>query len=140
AFERHDALQGGFIWEWIDHGIRRTDANGREYWAYGGDFGDEPNDANFCADGLVWPDREPHPALFELKHLAQPVRVEALGRGRFRIRNRQAFADLSAYRSEWEVTVDGEVVRRGRLPGLRDGLELEIDTPARDGERFVTFR
>ena len=84
AFERHDRLQGGFIWEWVDHGIRRSDGNGREYWAYGGDFGDEPNDANFCADGLVWPDRTPHPALVELKHLAQPVRVEAAGDGRFR--------------------------------------------------------
>ena len=61
AFERHDALQGGFIWEWVDHGIRQVDARGRSYWAYGGDFGDVPNDANFCADGLVWPDRTPHP-------------------------------------------------------------------------------
>ena len=63
AFERYDRLQGGFVWEWVDHGIRRTDARGREYWAYGGDFGEEPNDANFCADGIVWPDRTPHPAL-----------------------------------------------------------------------------
>ena len=77
AFERHDALQGGFIWEWVDHGIRQRDEHGREYWAYGGDFGDTPHDSNFCADGIVWPDRTPHPALHELKFLAQPVRVEA---------------------------------------------------------------
>ena len=51
AFERHDALQGGFVWEWVDHGIRAADERGREYWAYGGDFGDTPHDANFCADG-----------------------------------------------------------------------------------------
>ena len=81
AFDRHHALQGGFIWEWVDHGIRQRDARGREYWAYGGDFGDEPNDANFCADGIVWPDRTPHPALNELKFLAQPVHVEARGGG-----------------------------------------------------------
>jgi beta-galactosidase len=140
AFDRHDALQGGFVWEWIDHGIRRTDERGREYWAYGGDFGDEPNDANFCADGLVWPDRTPHPALFELKHLAQPLRVESARGRRFRIRNRQDFADLDAFRGEWETTVDGEVARRGRLPALRDGLEVEVPVPAREGERFVTFR
>ncbi len=89
AFERHGALQGGFVWEWVDHGIRQTDDRGREYWAYGGDFGDEPNDANFCADGIVWPDREPHPALNELKFLARPVRVEPAGRGRFTRRQPQ---------------------------------------------------
>ena len=62
AFRKHRALQGGYIWEWVDHGIRQVDERGREYWAYGGDFGDVPNDANFCADGIVWPDRTPHPA------------------------------------------------------------------------------
>jgi len=141
AFERHDALQGGFIWEWIDHGIRRTDGHGREYWAYGGDFGDTPNDANFCADGLVWPDRTPHPALNELKFLAQPVGVEALGGGRFRIRNRQDFAGLERFRGSWELTVEGEPVRSGRLPALRDGLEVGLDLDGGGpGERFVTFR
>ncbi len=94
AFREHDALQGGFIWEWVDHGIRQRDKRGREYWAYGGDFGDTPHDANFCADGIVWPDRTPHPALHELKFLAQPIHVEARGGGRFRIHNRHHFAPL----------------------------------------------
>ena len=84
AFRQHDALQGGFIWEWVDHGIRQRDKQRPEYWAYGGDFGDTPHDSNFCADGIVWPDRTPHPALHELKFLAQPVHVEARGGGRFR--------------------------------------------------------
>src|SRR5204862_487244 len=86
AFRTHDALQGGYIWEWVDHGIRVTDERGGEHWAYGGDFGDVPNDANFCAAGIVWPDRTPHPALWELKFLAQPSAVPrqwpALGVGR----------------------------------------------------------
>ena len=121
AFERHDALQGGFVWEWVDHGILRSDGSGREYWAYGGDFGDTPNDANFCADGLVWPDRAPHPALHELKFLAQPVRVEPVdaARGTFRIRNLNDFVGLSYLRGTWELAVDGEVVSRGTLPSLR---------------------
>jgi beta-galactosidase len=144
AFERHGALQGGFVWEWIDHGIRRTDERGREYWAYGGDFGDEPNDANFCADGLVWPDRVPHPALNELKFLSQPIRVERLGGSRFRIQNRHSFASLGRYRGEWELTADGEVVSSGRLPALRarrgETLVVELDLPRGRGERFVTFR
>jgi beta-galactosidase len=141
AFERHGRLQGGFVWEWIDHGIRRTDERGREYWAYGGDFGDAPNDANFCADGLVWPDRTPHPALNELKFLARPVRVEQVGDSRFRIENAHDFVGLGGYRGTWELTVDGDVVRSGRLSRLRDGLEVEPDLEATGtGERFLTFR
>jgi beta-galactosidase len=142
AFERHDALQGGFVWEWIDHGIRRTDAQGRPYWAYGGDFGETPNDANFCADGLVWPDRTPHPALHELKFLARPVSVEQLKEGRFRIRKRQEFAGLEGFRGTWELAVDGDVVRTGKLPALRgDAVDVTLDIASVvPGERFVTFR
>jgi beta-galactosidase len=134
AFERHDALQGGFVWEWVDHGIRRTDAGGREYWAYGGDFGDEPNDANFCADGLVWPDRTPHPGLHELRYLARPVGVEHLGDGRFRVSSRLDFEGLDRFRGTW-ATSDG---RRGRLPALR-GRETDVEVDLRDAGH-VTFR
>jgi len=144
AFRRHDALQGGFIWEWIDHGIRQRDERGREYWAYGGDFGDTPHDSNFCADGIVWPDRTPHPALHELKFLAQPVHVEARAGGRFRIHNRHHFASLDGYRGEWELTVDGERRKGGRLPALRvppgGTLDVALKLPRGGGERFVTFR
>jgi beta-galactosidase len=133
AFERHDALQGGFIWEWIDHGIRQTDERGREYWAYGGDFGDEPNDANFCADGLVWPDRTPHPALAELKYLARPVGVETASRNRFHISSRRDFLGLDAYRGTWEAGV-----RRGSLPRLTGEA---VDVTLNPGEaEHVTFR
>jgi beta-galactosidase len=150
AFEQYDRLQGGFIWEWIDHGIRQVDARGRTYWAYGGDFGDTPNDANFCADGIVWPDRVPHPALYEFKHLAQPVRVEAVdaARGRFRIVNRHDVATLARYRASWELSVDGDVVRGGTLPVLRSApgeeREITLDLSGHDRassrESFVTFR
>jgi beta-galactosidase len=141
AFDRHEPLQGGFVWEWVDHGLHKRDARGRDYWAYGGDFGDEPNSANFCISGIVWPDRTPHPALHELKFLARPVHVEALRGTRFRIRNRRDFAGLSDIRGEWELTVDGASDRRGRLPALRDGLEVELDLGSPGaGQRFVTFR
>jgi beta-galactosidase len=128
AFDRHDALQGGFVWEWIDHGIRRTDERGREYWAYGGDFGEARHDSNFCADGLVWPDRTPHPAMNELKYLAAPVRVQALdaAAGRFRIHNRHDFIDLSHLRGEWEG---------GELPIGDDEVTLDVS-----GREHVTFR
>ncbi|MFO7635617.1 MAG: glycoside hydrolase family 2 TIM barrel-domain containing protein [Caldilinea sp.] len=130
AFEKYPALQGGFIWEWIDHGIRQTAPDGTEYWAYGGDFDDVPNDANFCTDGIVWPDRTPHPALNEFKYLAQPVRVEAakLKKGIVRIVNKQDFAGLDWLRSEWELTDDGVVIAKGKLPALdiEPGAAMEV--------------
>ena len=72
AIESTPGLQGGFIWEWWDHGLVQTLPDGTQRWAYGGDFGDEPNDGNFCTDGLVWPDRRPKPALWEHRALAAP--------------------------------------------------------------------
>ena len=150
AFETYPGLQGGFIWEWLDHGIRQTDADGRSYWAYGGDFGDEPNDANFITDGIVWPNRTPHPALFEFKHLVQPVRVEPvdLEAGRVRIVNKHDFINLDWLRGEWELTVDGKRVQWGELPRLDvppgDALEVTLDLKQTDtagpGERFLNFR
>ena len=74
--EDYRQLQGGFIWDWVDQGLRQVDEEGRVYWAYGGDFGDEINDYNFCINGLIWPDRTPHPALYEVKSVYQPVQVK----------------------------------------------------------------
>ncbi len=104
AFEKYPGLQGGFIWEWIDHGIKQT-KDGKEYWAYGGDFGDQPNDLNFVCDGLVWPDRTPHPGLYEFKHLAQPVKALGFNNDAFELKNKQDFATLAWVRSEWELKV-----------------------------------
>ncbi len=117
-FEKYHGVQGGFIWEWIDHGIKRKTADGQEYWAYGGDFGDEPNDRNFCTDGLVWPDRTPHPGLYEFKKLAQPLKVEAvnLHAGKFKLTNRNYFTTPAQYRGSWEIQVEGKTVRKGKLP------------------------
>jgi len=120
AFEAHPALQGGFIWDWVDQGLAAVDPRGREYWAYGGDFGDEPNDGNFCINGLVWPDRTPHPAMWEAKALQQPVGValRSTVAGRLRVTNKRDFSDLSDLRGAWALAVDGRVVARGRLPRL----------------------
>jgi beta-galactosidase len=127
AFDRYPGLQGGFIWEWVDHGLKRRDAQGRESWAYGGDFGDKPNDLNFVCDGLVWPDRTPHTALYEYKNLAQPVRVEALaaGRGKFRVKNLRWFTSLADLRGTWELLVNGRTVAEGRLGRLSAAPKAE---------------
>jgi beta-galactosidase len=137
AIERHPGLQGGFVWEWCDHGLRARAPDGREYFAYGGHFGDEPNDANFCCDGLVGPDRTPHPGLLEHKKLGQPVRARALdlARGRLELESRRDFLDLSDLRARFVVTVDGRAVQRGRVPlprvapGARVALRLPLRRP-----------
>jgi beta-galactosidase len=146
AFEAYHGLQGGFIWEWIDHGIRQTDAAGQSYWAYGGDFGDVPNDYNFCADGLVWPDRTPHPALYEYKYLIQPVSAKLLDNRVLRLTSKQDFIDLDWLEGYWELAVDGLPVQSGTLPSLtlKPGASIEIpalyiagDWP---GEAFLNLR
>ncbi len=145
AIREHRGLQGGFIWDWVDQGIRQTDERGREYWAYGGDFGDEPNDRNFCINGMVWPDRTPHPAMQEIKKLAQPVEVTSVdASGAIVVENRDYFRDLTWLRAQWELSIDGATRATGELPALSAGpgcsetvrLPLEpVDAP---GERTLT--
>ncbi|WP_020574870.1 glycoside hydrolase family 2 TIM barrel-domain containing protein [Actinopolymorpha alba] len=130
AIESHHGLQGGFIWEMLDHGIRKTTEDGRTFWAYGGDFGDEPNDGNFVCDGLFWPDRTPHPAMWEAKRLFQPFDAGLLQDGLLRIRNKYDFRDLSHLRISWEVTVDGSVVESGTLDQRSTPAGASEDLPA----------
>ncbi len=137
AFHEHHGLQGGFIWEWLDHGIVKENDDAVEYWGYGGDFGEGDryqgySDTNFCCDGLVWPDRTPHPALSEFKKLAQPIEITTASRGRLRLENRQWFTDLHDVRCRWTLAVDGVVIERGRLelPACQPGNAIVIDVPS----------
>ena len=131
-------VQGGFIWQWLDHGIRRTDRRGREYWAYGGDFGDEPNDANFCCNGMVNPDRTPQPAMWEFKHLVQPVKVRAVDAqaGAFEIVNTDFFRDANWLNGQWRLEVDGQLAQEGSLGTLdiepQDSAPVALDLPTPD--------
>ena len=119
AFEKYPGLQGGFIWEWIDHGIKQKTTDGQDFWAYGGDFGDKPNDFNFVCDGLVWPDRTPHPGIFEFKHLAQPVKAISYKSGVLEVKNKQDFSTPAWIRGEWELKVSGKSIAKGKLPALK---------------------
>ncbi|HXQ14071.1 MAG TPA: glycoside hydrolase family 2 TIM barrel-domain containing protein [Caulobacteraceae bacterium] len=120
AFETHHGLQGGFIWEWCDHGITRRTEDGRAYFAYGGDFGDTPNDLNFCCDGIVGADRVPHPGLWEFKTLAQPLAARWLDEaaGVVKIRSKRDFTTLADLTGAWTLEIDGDVVAEGTLPRL----------------------
>lgn len=117
AFYSNDRLMGGCIWEWIDHGIRVKTADGREYFAYGGDFGDQPNDSNFVTDGLVFPDRTPSPGLTEYKKVIEPVVTEAVDAlaGKLKLTNRYDFIDLSCLTLSWSLRCDGKAIQQGAM-------------------------
>jgi beta-galactosidase len=146
AFENHAGLQGGFVWEWADHGILKHDPAGRPYMAYGGDFGDAPNDLNFCCDGIVGAGRDPHPGLWEFKALVQPVGVtwENEGEGRITVRNKRDFTNLADLAGSWVLEADGVEVASGALPRLGtppgEGETLTLDLPPLDpGETREMF-
>ena len=105
AIETWHGLQGGFIWEWKDHGIKIKGPT-EEYWGYGGDFGEEHHDFNFVCDGLCWPDGEPHTSLLELKKVTQPVKISRAGKT-FRILNKHYFKSLKEYEVSWFTLIDG---------------------------------
>ena len=120
AIDLTQRLLGGFIWDWVDQGIRQVTADGEKWFAYGGDFGDVPNDDNFCINGLICPDREPHPALWEYKKVLEPVQVEPVDllAGKLEVTNRYDFSDLSGLDIAWTLSADGEVLQSGALPKL----------------------
>jgi beta-galactosidase len=146
AIESTPGLQGGFIWEWWDHGLIQVLTDGTRRWAYGGDFGDTPHDGNFVADGLNWPDRRPKPAMWEARALNAPVAI-AREDGRLRVTNRQHFVDLDWLRGTWELAVDGDRVAGGTLDLPRIGPRQSAAVPLEGwpgeppaGEAFLTTR
>ena len=128
---KYPHLQGGFIWDWVDQALAKYDEDGRfMFWAYGGDYGENaPSDGNFLCNGLVGPDREPHPGLYEVKYVYQDVKFssEDPKSGCFNIFNRFYFKDLSGYDLNYAVLADGIPVKSGTL---------HFDTPAQTGEDF----
>ncbi|MCQ4209553.1 glycoside hydrolase family 2 TIM barrel-domain containing protein, partial [Streptomyces longispororuber] len=147
ALERHPRCAGAFVWEWIDHGFRRTTEDGREYFAYGGDFGDRPHGGTFCVDGLIRPDRTPSPGLAAYRRAVEPVRMAIdLAAGRVSVRNRYDVRDLAHLRFLWTLEVDGVPGAQGELKtpdvAARDTGEIPVpDLPAvGGGEAWLTVR
>ncbi|WP_093212431.1 glycoside hydrolase family 2 TIM barrel-domain containing protein [Sediminibacillus albus] len=133
TFYKYDRLQGGFVWEWLDHGIRQVTPEGEEYFAYGGDFGEQPNDSNFVIDGLVMADHTPSPALKEYKKVIEPVLVEAvdLKTGKIKITNRYDFVSLDHLHAAWSIKAGEEVVASGAIPvsGIGARTSKQINLP-----------
>lgn len=136
--ESRDRLMGAFIWDWVDKGFRRRDAKGREFWAYGGDYGDVPNDGTMVCNGLVLPDRTPEPEFHEVQKVHQRIDTTAVdaAAGRLRVRNDYDFQRLDFVEVAWDVTEDGRVVREGRFPApalepkREDDLLIPLQRPA----------
>jgi beta-galactosidase len=155
AIERTPGLQGGCIWEWRDHGLDQRLPDGRVRSAYGGDFGDLPNDGNFCIDGITFPDRSPKPALWEHRTLALPVRAHAtpadLAAGVLEIESRADFRTLDWLSAAWRVSDETGILASGPAPlpaiapGGRgrvalDGWPAELAVPGPDlRERWLTM-
>jgi len=140
-YEKYPRCQGGFVWEWIDHGLRTEQG----FYAYGGDFGEPVHDGNFVTDGLVFPDRTPSPGLLDLKKAVEPVRMTADGR-QLRIANRYDHIGLSHLDFRWTVEVDGEPAAGGTLddvPDIAPGEDAVVGLPdvePQDGETVLTVR
>lgn len=144
-YEKYDKLQGGFIWDFVDQGLR-TVKNGREIFAYGGDFGPEgtPSDNNFLNNGLVQPDRRPNPHIYEVAHVHQEIKFyeNNLAKGIIDVKNWYFFRDLSNYKLNWEVIANGEVVESGTLdaieiaPQEKKALTIPFKTQLKKGVEY----
>jgi beta-galactosidase len=158
--KQNRSLQGGFIWDWVDQGIRAQRLPGQSLfrpapnakrnwvWAYGGDFGDRPTDYNFCCNGLVQPDRRANPGLWEVKKVLQDIQIDPINlqAGKVKICNDLFFASLENYAGGWTVTEDGKIIQSGRLPAFQIGprssgevtLPLAPITPRPGAEYWLT--
>jgi beta-galactosidase len=139
AIDSHPSLQGGYIWDWVDQSLAFKDDQGRRYWAYGHDYHpDLPTDGNFLNNGLVDPDRIPHPHLNEVRKVYQPVKfeAEALSSGRIRVHNRYDFIGLDHLRLEWWLSEDGVMIADSAnfqaMPAIPAGDSAVVDLPVEE--------
>lgn len=143
---KYPKYQGGFIWDFVDQGLRWTGKNGAMIYAYGGDFNAyDASDENFCDNGLISPDRVPNPHMYEVGYWYQDIWTSWTGDA-FEVYNENFFRDLSAYRLEWEVLKDGVPVRTGVVndidaaPQARTAVKAEIGETGEDGEWLLNVR
>ena len=133
AIYKYPNLQGGWIWDWVDQGILTKDENGKEFYAYGGDFGkDMPSDGNFLCNGLVNPDRTPHPGMAEVKFTHQNVGFEAVdaANGVFKITNRFYFTNLKDYMFTYTIKANNKIIKSNKMSlDLAPQASQEITVP-----------
>jgi beta-galactosidase len=133
----HKNLMGGCIWDWVDQGLVKKDKNGRKFWAYGGDYGDKPNDANFNINGFILPDRKPEPAAYEVKKVYQYVNFapQNVLKGQIWAENNYYHVNISKFSFDWTLSEDGNVIQSGKLdtvyavPGHHQLLHIPFKKP-----------
>lgn len=136
-FRKYPHLQGGFIWDFADQSIRWKDKDGKEFYAYGGDFNTtDASDGNFCDNGILGPDRQLNPHAYEAAYFYQNIWTTPadISKGRMKVKNENFFRDLSAYYMEWQLMEDGTPVKYGTVDKIdaKPGQEVEISLPIGD--------
>ncbi|MCG9972563.1 glycoside hydrolase family 2 TIM barrel-domain containing protein [Christiangramia crocea] len=137
VIEKYEVMQGGFIWDWVDQGLLAKTENGEEYWGYGGDFGasEIQNDKNFCLNGIVNPDRTPHPGLAELKKVYQHIKFNNgnILNGTVEVENGYFFKDLSDFDFSWELFENGQSLASGEIGQIslapQESKTIKLDLP-----------
>ncbi|EKA2134843.1 beta-galactosidase [Citrobacter freundii] len=148
AFRQYPRLQGGFVWDWVDQSLTKYDENGKAWSAYGGDFGDTPNDRQFCMNGLVFADRTPHPALYEAKHEQQFFQFTLLpgAERQIEVTSEYLFRRSDNEVLHWSIALDGNPLAAGEIvldiaPQGRQVITLP-DVPMQEtaGQLWLTVR
>lgn len=146
VFYAHDHIQGHYVWEWCDHGVLARDENGQEFYKYGGDYGDYPNNYNFCMDGLIYPDQTPGPGLKEYKQVIAPVKIQAVEdtTNTFTVENKLWFTNLDDYTITADIRAEGETLRSVQFKveelAANSAREITINLPELDErEAFINF-
>jgi beta-galactosidase len=149
-FEEYPHAMGGYIWDFIDQTLLKKTEDGEDFWAYGGDFGDQPNDAHFCVNGILDAKRQPHPAAFEAKKCYQYISVEAVDllAGEVAVINKNWFTDLSLYDLEWAILENGEIIQSGNQEPMNTppresetiNLDYSLPEPKTGGEYHLNLR
>ncbi|MCY1723341.1 DUF4981 domain-containing protein [Prolixibacteraceae bacterium Z1-6] len=148
--DKNDQLQGGYIWDWIDQALVKKADDGTEFWAYGGDYGENmPTDYNFVCNGIISADYTPHPAMWEVKYAYQNIKIEQAGNN-YKITNLHDFIDLNDYEIGWTTSRDGKVMTSGVVEGIDlkpgdsktvhidTGMKISFDDPVTQ-EDFIDF-
>ncbi len=145
AIKANKRFIGAFIWDWTDGAILRKEADGKEMWVYGGDYGEKIHSGNFNNNGVISPDQTPKPATWEAKKVHQPVEIKAsnIEKGIFEITNRHHFSGLDHYSVSWKLEEDGKVIQEGKTlapdlePLEKGNLTIDFDEPkARSGRKY----
>ena len=133
AIEATPRIQGAYIWDWVDQGLTKKSDDGKEFFAYGGDFGENITDGNFCINGLISADRKPEPELYEVKRIYQYIGIEKedLSKGDLKIRNKYDFINLDKFNVKWNIKADGKVLESGLVTDfiLEAGKEKALKLP-----------